>query len=96
MTFDSSSWDYNPTSVVNFLTTLGNLMAKESASVNMGDISRDNITDTPIKGNSNKGNMNQRVTGSVIDPLGNIPVLDDAKFIKPFFSQLRRVKTLFG
>ena len=94
LNLDSSSRDYNPTSVIKFLTTLGNLMAKESASVIMGDISGNNITDTPIESNGNKDNMNQRVIGSVMDPLGNIPVLDNAKFIKPFFSQLRRVKTL--
>ncbi|KAK2720765.1 hypothetical protein QYM36_004595 [Artemia franciscana] len=96
LNLDSSSRDYNPTSVIKFLTTLGNLMAKESASVIMGDISGNNITDTPIESNGNKDNMNQRVIGSVMDPLGNIPVLDNAKFIKPFFSQLRRVKTLLG
>ena len=96
LNLDSSSRDYNPTSVIKFLTTLGNLMAKESASVIMGDISGNNITDTPIESNGNKDNMNQRVIGSVMDPLGNIPVLDNAKFIKPFFCQLRRVKTLLG
>ena len=62
----------------------------------MGDISGDNITDTPIEGKNNKDNMNQRLIGSIMAPLGNIPVLDNAKFIKPFFSQLRRVKTLLG
>ena len=69
LNFDSSSRDYNPNSVVKFLTTVGSLMAKESARVNMGDISGDNITDIPIEGNSNKSIMNQRVIGSVMDPL---------------------------
>lgn len=100
LNFDSSSRDYNPTSIVKFLTTVGNLMAKENAtersSVNMGDNSEDDITDKPIEDKSNKENLNQRVIGSVMDPLGNIPVLENAKFIKPFFSQLRRVKTLLG
>ncbi|KAK2713485.1 hypothetical protein QYM36_009379 [Artemia franciscana] len=65
LNLDSSSRDYNPTSVIKFLTTLGNLMAKESASVIMGDISGNNITDTPIETNGNKDNMNQRVIGQL-------------------------------
>ena len=52
--FDSSSGDYNPNSVVKFLTTVGNLMVKESARINMGDISGVNITDIPMEGNSNQ------------------------------------------
>lgn len=31
-----------------------------------------------------------------MDPLANIPVLDNPKFIKPFFSQLKRVKALIN
>ena len=88
LNFDSSSRDYNPTLIVKFLTTVGNLMAKENAtersSVNMGDNSEDDITDKPIEDKSNL--MNQRIIGSVMDPLGNIPVLENAKFIKPFLA----------
>ena len=69
LNFDSTSRDYNPNSVVTFLTTVGNLMAKESARINMGDISGVNLTDIPMEGNSNQGNVNQRVIGSVMDPL---------------------------
>ena len=68
LNFDSTSRDYNPNSVVTFLTTAGNLMAKESARINMGDISGVNLTDIPMEGNSNQGNVNQRVIGSVMDP----------------------------
>jgi hypothetical protein len=71
---------------------VGNLMAKESAtkrsSVNMGDNYEDVITDTPIEDKSNKENLKQRVIGSVMDPLGNIPVLKNAKFIKTFLANL--------
>ena len=68
MNFDASSPDYNSASVIKFLTTVDNLMAKESARVNIGDISGDNITDILIEGNSKKANRNQRVIGSVMDP----------------------------
>ena len=60
LNFDASSCDYNSTSVIKFLTSVGNLMAKESARANIGDISGDNITDILIEGNSKKGHMNQQ------------------------------------
>ena len=69
LNFDDSSCDYNSTSVIKFLTSVGNLMVKESARVNIGDISGDNITDILIASNSKKGNMNQTVIGSVMNPL---------------------------
>jgi hypothetical protein len=69
---------------------VGNLMAKENAtvrsSVNMGDNSEDDITDKPIEDKSKKENLNQRVIGSVMDPLGNIPIPESAKFIKTFLA----------
>ena len=61
MNFDSSSRDNNPTSAVKFLTSVGNLMTKENATIrgsaNMRDFSGDNITDTPNEGKSNKYNI---------------------------------------
>ncbi|KAK2708318.1 hypothetical protein QYM36_014057 [Artemia franciscana] len=69
LNFDSSSRDYNTNSVVKFLKSVGNLMVKKSARINMGDISGVNITDISMEGNINQGNMNQIDIGSVRDPL---------------------------
>ena len=71
----------------------GNLLANPKISNDSGTSGQCAICGL-LRGAGHGFNDCRSVNGPIIDPLANIPVFDNPKFIRFFFSQLKRVKVL--